>query len=85
MSRVSFLHMDNHEVAASLRALLEQGEIESIREGFMPEADLFFCHWRGKRFNAKFDLTYGPDLYFLDPCTAEERAELERLIASTEA
>lgn len=85
MSRASFLHMDNHEVAASLRALLGQGEIESIREDFMPEADLFFCRWRGKRFNVKLDLAYGPDLFFLDPRTAEEQAELERLIVSTEA
>ncbi|MGO1073613.1 hypothetical protein [Lysobacter sp. CA199] len=84
MSRASFLHMDNLEVAASLRALFRRGEAELIRQGFVPEADVFFCRWRGKHFNVKFDLTYGPDLYFLDPCTAQERTELEALIVSTE-
>ncbi|MGH8080723.1 MAG: hypothetical protein ACREP7_09115 [Lysobacter sp.] len=79
----SFTHMDNREVAAALRVLFERGEVELISEGFIPEADLFFCRWRGKRVNVKFDLAYGPDLYFPDPSTAGELAELETLIAAT--
>lgn len=83
MSR-SFLHMDNHEVAAALRVLSARGEVELLGEGLVPEADFFLCRWRGKRVNAKFDLAYGPDLHFIERCTAQEQAELEALIAAVE-
>lgn len=81
MSR-AFASMDNSQVAAALGVLFDRGEVERIGEGFMPEADLLFCRWRGQRVNVKFDLIYGPDLYLPEPGAAPPLAEFEALIAS---
>lgn len=85
MSRISFLHMDNLEVVSSLQLLFKRGEVEFIRSGMVPEADFYFCRWRGLNFDVRFDLIYGPDIRFSDPCTPEQQAELEALILATEA
>ncbi|TCW81461.1 hypothetical protein C5O80_23750 [Burkholderia sp. SRS-46] len=45
--------------AVMLRMQQHPGDIVLEQHVFIPEADVLCCHYKGERFNVRFDLDYG--------------------------
>jgi len=73
------------QIQAAVAALHQRGQIEFLRSGTMPEADVFLCRSGGRRFNVKFDLAYGAQLDAVDAFSRQELAELEQALTDTAA
>ncbi|QWP78599.1 hypothetical protein J5226_09475 [Lysobacter sp. K5869] len=74
--RVDELGLDR--VAAAVAALRERGRIDLVERIAIPEAEVFLCRARGRRFNVKFDVAYGASVEAVDRFSAQELADLER-------
>lgn len=55
-------------------------EITLAEEVFIPEANVFLCSCRGKRFNVKFDMDYGVSIEAVDSFSSEELASIRRML-----